>query len=144
MIKDSKDVRKIDIRRDPKSHQIKALKALVRIDKHNINMTINTRSPVSFLNWTTAKQLLEGAPKIKFIPAEELNLTTQFVDYNKQPIQILGAISTSIMSAGWEVQDGRIVISDRKQSTMYSGIRFTGTIGNTDVTEVSNFAKIQV
>ena len=75
-IKATKDVRKVDIRRDPKSHQIKALKALVRIDKQNINMTIDTGSPVSFLNWTTAKQLLEGAPKIKFIPAEELNLAT--------------------------------------------------------------------
>ena len=103
VIKDTKDVRKNDNRRDPKSHQIKALKALVRIDKHIINMTIDTGSPVSFLNWTTAKQLMEGAPKKKFIPAEELNLSTQFVEYNKQPIQILGALCTSIRSAGWEV-----------------------------------------
>ena len=86
---DTKDVKQIEIRRDPKSHKIKALKALVRIDKHITNMTIDTGSPVSFLNWTTAKQLMEGAPKIKFIPAEELNLSTQFVDYSKQPIQIL-------------------------------------------------------
>ena len=103
VIKDTNDVRKIDIRRDPKSHQIKALKALVRIDKHIITMTIDTVSPVSFLNWTTAKQMMEGAPKIKFIPAEELNLSTQFVDYNQRPIQTLGALCTSIRSAGWEV-----------------------------------------
>ena len=45
------DVRKIDITRDPRSHKIKALKALVRIDTHIINMTIDTGSPVSFLNW---------------------------------------------------------------------------------------------
>ena len=58
-IKDTKDIRKMDIRKDPKSHQRKALKALVRFDKKFINMTIDTGSPVSFLNWTTAKQLLE-------------------------------------------------------------------------------------
>ena len=56
-IKATKDVRKIDIRRDPKSHQIKALKALVRMNNQIINMTIDTGSPVSFLNWTMAKQL---------------------------------------------------------------------------------------
>ena len=59
MTLDTKDVRKIDIRRDPRSHKIKALKALVKIDTHIINMTIDTRSQVSFLNWTTAKQLME-------------------------------------------------------------------------------------
>ena len=36
-----------------------ALKALERIDKQIINMTIDTGNPVSFLNWTTAKQLVE-------------------------------------------------------------------------------------
>ena len=77
-------------------------------------MTIDTGSPVSILNWTTTKQLLEGAPKIKFIPAEELNLTTQFVDYNKQPIQILGALCTSIRSAGWEVQDASLLVTERR------------------------------
>ena len=92
-------------------------------------MTIDPGSPVSFLNWTTAKTLMVGAPKIKFIPAEELNLSTQFVDYNKQPIQILGALYTSIRSAGGVGSDRRIVISDRTPSTMYSGIRFTRKLG---------------
>ena len=67
---------KTDIRRDPRSHQTKTLKVLVRVINQIINMTIDTGSPVSFLNWTTAKQLLEGSSEIKFIPAEKLNLTT--------------------------------------------------------------------
>ena len=107
VIKDTTVIRKTDIRRDPKSHQIKALRASVRIDKHIINMTIDRGSAISFLNWTTAKQLMEGAPKLKFIPAEELNLTTQFVDYNKQPIQILGALCTSIRSADGKCKTNR-------------------------------------
>ena len=53
-----KDIQKVDIRRNPRSQQIKSLKALVRIDHQIINMTIDTGSPVSFLNWATAKQIL--------------------------------------------------------------------------------------
>ena len=75
----TQDITKVDILRDPRSHQIKALKSFVRIKNQIINMTIDTGSPVSFLNWTTAKQLLDG---IKFIPAGKMNLTLQFVDYN--------------------------------------------------------------
>ena len=67
---DTKCVRKIDVRRNPRSHQIKSLKALVRIDTHIINMTIDTGSPVSFLNWTTAKQLLQQTTN----PKTECNL----------------------------------------------------------------------
>ena len=127
-IKAMKDVRKIDIRKDPKSHQIKALKSLVRTDKQIVNMTIDTGSPVSFLNWTTTKQLLEGARKIKFIPAEELNLTTQFADYNKQKIQILEALCTSIRSAGWEVQDASLLLTERPQRCML-GLDLQGKLG---------------
>ena len=128
VIKDTKDVRKIDNRRYPKSHQIKALKALVRIDKHIINMTIDTGSPVSFLNWTTAKQLMEGAPKIKFIPAEELNLSTQFVDYNKPPIQIPGALCTSIRSAGCEVTYATLLVTERRARCIL-GLALQGKLG---------------
>ena len=42
----TQDITKIDIRRDPRSHQIKSLTALVRIKNQIINMTIDTGSPV--------------------------------------------------------------------------------------------------
>ena len=87
---------------------------LHRIDKHIIIMTIDTGSPVSFLNWTTAKQLLEGTKNFKFIPPEKLSLSTQFVDYNKQPIQILGALCASIWSAGWEVTDATFLVTESR------------------------------
>ena len=66
-------------------------------------MTIDTGSPVSFLNWATTKQILEGSPNPKFIPAERLNLSAQFVNYNEHPVLILGALKADIRSAGWEV-----------------------------------------
>ena len=81
-------IEKIEIRRNPKSHQFKALKALVKIDSHILNMTVDTGSPVSLLNWATTKQILEGPTNSKFIPAEKLNLSAQFVDYKKRPVFI--------------------------------------------------------
>ena len=87
---------------------------MVRIDHQIINMTIGTGSPVSFLNWATAKQILETSKNTKFTPRENLNLTAQFVDYNKQPINILGAITTTIRSAGWEVVGALFLITERR------------------------------
>ena len=65
-----KDIKKVDIRRNTRSQQIRSLKALVRIDHQIINMTIDTGSPVSFLNWATAKQILETSKNTKFTPWE--------------------------------------------------------------------------
>ena len=107
-----KDIQKVDIRRNPRSQQIKSLKALVRIDHQIINMTIDPGIPVSFLNWSTAKQILESSKNTKFNPPENLNLTAQFVDYNKQPINILGAITTTIRSAGWELVGALFLITE--------------------------------
>ena len=112
--KSSKDIQKVDIRRNTRSKQIRSIKALVRIDHHIINMTIDTGSPVSFLNWATAKQILESSKNTTFIPRENFNLTTKFVDYNKQPINILGAITTTIRSAGWEVVGASFLITERR------------------------------
>ena len=109
-----KDIQKVDIRRNTRSQQIRSLKALVRIDHQMINMTIDTGSPVSFLNWATAKQILENSKNTKFTPRENLNLTAQFVDYNKQPIKILDAITTTIRSAGWEVVRASFLITERR------------------------------
>ena len=112
--KSSKDIEKVDIRRNTRSKQIRSLKALVRIDHQIINMTIDTGSPVSFLNWATAKQILESSKNTRFISRENLNLTTKFVDYNKQPINLLGAITTTIRSAGWEVVGASFLITERR------------------------------
>ena len=110
----SDNIEKIEIRRNPKSHQIKVLKALVKIDSHILNMTIDTGSPISLLNWTTTKQILEGPSNSKFIPAEKLNLPAQFEDYNKRPILILGALKANLRSAGWEVSGAMLLVTERR------------------------------
>ena len=59
---------------------------MVRIDNQIIQLTVDTGSPVIFLNWATTKEIIHKPNKARFIPSEKLNLVTQFVDYNKQPI----------------------------------------------------------
>ena len=124
----TQDIWNIDIRRNPQSHQIKALKALVRVNNQIINLAIDTGSPTSFLNWTTAKQLLDGSSETKFIPAGKLNLSAQFVDYNNHPALILGAIRASICSAGWEVKNASLLITERRARCIL-GLDLQGKMG---------------
>ena len=56
--KETQNNKKFDIRKNPQSEQIKTQQALVRIDNPIINMTKGTGSPISFLNWATAKLIL--------------------------------------------------------------------------------------
>ena len=110
--KNIQNIWKIDIRRNPQSNKVKAMKALVRVSNQIISMAIDTGRPVSFLNCTTAEQLLEGSSVTKVVPAEKLNLSAQFVDRNNYPILILGAIQANIRLACWEVKNGYLLITE--------------------------------
>ena len=77
-------VQKIDSIRDPKLKRVKSIKAMVRIHKRIIQLTVDTGSPVSFLNWATANEIMDKSSKVRFTPSEKLNLYTKFVDYNKK------------------------------------------------------------
>ena len=107
-------VQKIDSIRDPTLKRVKSLKAMVRFDNQLLQLTVDTGSPVSFLNWATAKEIMDKSSKVRFIPSGKLNLQTKFVDYNKQPISILGALKTNLRSAGWEVKGATFLVSERK------------------------------
>ena len=128
MIAKTETIEKVEVRRNPQSHQIKALKALVKIESHILNMTIDTGSPVSFLNWSTTKQSLEGPTNSKFIQAEKLNLSAQFGDYNKRPILILGALKANLRSAGWEVIGAILLVTDRRMRCIL-GLDLQGKVG---------------
>ena len=108
------ETKKIDIRKDSTSGRMKSLKALIRIDNQIINLTVDTGSPISFLNWAVAKQFLDSSGKIQFTRVEKLNLPAKFVEYNKRPIAILGALKAKIRSAGWEVPDATFLITERR------------------------------
>ena len=49
------ETKKIDIRKDSISGRMKSLKALIRIDNQIIKTTVDTGSPISFINMTVAK-----------------------------------------------------------------------------------------
>ena len=63
----SETVEKVEVRRNPQSHQIKA----VKIDSHFLNMTIDTGSQVSLLNWASTKPILEGPTNSKIFSGGE-------------------------------------------------------------------------
>ena len=121
-------VQKIDSIRDPTLNRVKSIKAMVRIDNQIIQLTVDTGSPVSFLNWATAKEIMEKSSKLRFIPSEELNLQTKFVDYNKQPISVLGALKTNLRSAGWEVKGATSLVTERKTRCIM-GLDLQGQVG---------------
>ena len=100
----------------------------MKIINHIVNMTIDTGSPLSFLNWTSTKQILEGSLNSKFIPAEKLNLSAQFVDYNKRPILILGALKTNLRSARWEVLGAPLLVTERLTRCI-PGLDLQGKLG---------------
>ena len=101
---------------------------MVKIDSHIVNMTIDTGNPLSFLNWATTKQILEGPTNSKFFPAEKLNLSAQFVDYNKRPILILGAFNANLRSAGWEVFGAPLLVTERRMRCIL-GLDLQGKLG---------------
>ena len=105
----------------------------MRSDNHIVNMTIDTGSPVSFLNWTSVKQFLDGSASSKFIPAEKLNLSAQFVDYNKRPILILkvkskSTLKANLRSAGWEVHGAQLLVTERRMRCIV-GLDLQGIMG---------------
>ena len=106
-------VQKIDSIRDPTLKRVKSLKAIVRIDNRIKQLTVDTGKPVSFLNWATAKEIMDKSSKVRFIPSEKLNLHTKFVDYNIPPISVLGALKTNLRSAGWEVKGATFLVTER-------------------------------
>ena len=121
-------VRKIDSIRDPTLKRVKSLKAMVRKDSQLIQLTVDTGSPVSFLNWATVKEVMDKSSKVRFIPSEKLNLHTKFVDYNKQPISVLGALKTNLRSAGWEVKGVTFLVTERKTRCII-GLDLQGQLG---------------
>ena len=62
----------------------------------------------------------------------------QFVDYKKHPIQILGALRANIRSAGWEVPDASLLLTERRARCIL-GLDLQGEIGNPYITEISPY-----
>ena len=97
-----------------------------------MQLTVGTGSPVSFLNWSTTKEIIDKSKKARFISAEKLNLVAQFVDYNRQPICFVEALKTNMRSAGWEVKRATFLVTQLKtRRIMGVDLRTSGDINHT-------------
>ena len=76
--------------------------------------TVDTGSPVSSLNKRTCDLLLQRNPSIEFRDITRYPVDTLYVDYNKQPIRLLGSIQNPISSGGWRVDNAQFLISENR------------------------------
>ena len=76
--------------------------------------TVDTGSPVSFLNKSTCDLLLQLNPSIKFRDITRYSIDTLYVDYNKKSIHLLGSICIPISSSGWKVEEAHFLVSEKK------------------------------
>ena len=58
--------------------------------------------------------MLQRNPSIEFRDITRYPIDTLFVDYNKQPIRLLGSVRISISSNGWKVEDAHVLISETR------------------------------
>ena len=103
---------------------------MVRIDNQIIQLIVDTGRPVSFLNWATTLEIIDISNKARFIPSDKLNLATQFLDYKKQPICVLGALKTNLRSTGWEVKGATFLVTEPKTRCIM-GLDLQGHVGIT-------------
>ena len=76
--------------------------------------TVDTGSPVSFLNKRTCELLLQRSPSIEFRNITRYPTDTLYVDYNKKPIRLRGSIQIPISSSGWRVANAEFLISESR------------------------------
>ena len=76
--------------------------------------TVDTGSPVSFLNKKTADILMKRIPNIKFKDIARHPLDVIYVDYNKKPIKLFGSLEIPIASKGWKIDKACFLVSENR------------------------------
>ena len=76
--------------------------------------TVDTESPVSFLNKRTFDLLSQRNPSIEFRDIARYPIDTLYVDINKQTIRLLGPVRIPISFIGWKVDDVHFLISESR------------------------------
>ena len=76
--------------------------------------TVDTGSPVSFLNKKTAEILVRRLPNVKFTDVGRYPLSVTYVGYNKKPIKLFGSLEIPIMSNGWKIDNACFLVSENR------------------------------
>ena len=74
--------------------------------------TMDTGSPVSFLNKKTAEILMKRIPNVKIKDVGRYPLDVTYVDYNKKPIKLFGSPEIPIRSKGWKIKNACFLVSE--------------------------------
>ena len=76
--------------------------------------TVDTGSPVSFLNKKMAEILMRRLPNVKFKNIGRYLLSVTYVDYNKKPIKLFGSLEIPITSKGWKIDNVCFLVSENR------------------------------
>ena len=77
-------------------------------------LTVDTGSPVSFLNKRTCDILLQRNPSIKFPDIARHHIDTLNFNDNKCPMRLCGLVRILISSNGWKLEDADFLISENR------------------------------
>ena len=76
--------------------------------------TVDTGSPVSFLNKKTADILMKLIPNVKFKDIARHPLDFTYVDYNKRPIKLFGSLEIPITWKGRKIENACFLVSENR------------------------------
>ena len=76
--------------------------------------TVDTGSPVSFLNKQTCDLTLQRNPSFQFRDITRYPIDTLYVNYNKKPIRLLGSVCLPISSSGCKVEEACFLVSENR------------------------------
>ena len=82
--------------------------------------TVDTGSPVSFLNKRTCDLILQRNLSFKFRDIARYPIDTLYVDYNKKPIRLLGSVCLPISSSGCKVEEACFLVSENQHEICWA------------------------
>ena len=76
--------------------------------------TVDTGSPVSFLNKKTAVILMKRIPNVKLKDITRHPLDVTYVDYNKRSIKLFGSLEIPLTSKGWKIENACFLVPENR------------------------------
>ena len=91
-----------------------SIQITLRCGKTFFKATVDTGSPVSFVNKKTADYIVKTVPSAKVFSDQERPIDTVYVDYNRKKIELMGTLILDVSSLGWHVKSAKFLISENR------------------------------
>ena len=108
--------------------QPRSLSVQLRSGNSLFYATVDTGSPVSFLNKKTAEILVKRILNVKFKDVARHPLDVTYVDYNKKPNKLFGSLEIPITSKGWKIENACFLVSENRTRNLL-GLNFHEKLG---------------